>query len=148
MKLFKSHDPNIFHYTTSVCYRRVPIFRSDKACGLLIEALTETREKCPFKLIGYVIMPDHAHLIVNPLGRDISTVMGRLKSSSARKIIDWLRDSDYAASLRKLELRWAAEAGPHTRSLAEGLFIDRPLEPKVCASEAQLHSPESGQGWP
>ena len=105
MKLFKSHNPNICHYTTSVCYNRIPIFRSAKACSLFIEALAETREKCPFKLIGYVIMPDHTHLIVNPIGRDISRLMRRIKSSAARKILDWLRDAGYHASLNKLKLK-------------------------------------------
>lgn len=111
MKLFKSHDPNIFHYTTSVCYRRVPIFRSEHACALFIEALAETRERCPLKLIGYVVMPDHTHLIVNPLGRDISVVMNRLKSASARSIIDWLRKSEFVSSLKKLELEKPQKRG-------------------------------------
>jgi putative transposase len=104
MKLFKSHDPNTFHYTTSVCYQRVPIFRAEKACELFIEALAAARIRCPFKLIGYVIMPDHTHLILNPLDRNISVTMGRVKSLSARDIIDWLTESRYTVSRKKLEL--------------------------------------------
>jgi REP-associated tyrosine transposase len=104
MKLFKSHEPNTFHYTTSVCYRRVPVFSSKKACSLFIEALVETRRRSPLKLIGYVIMPDHIHLIINPLGRDISAVMNQLKSASARSIIDWLKETKYGTSLKKLAL--------------------------------------------
>jgi putative transposase len=104
MKLFKSHDPNIFHYTTSVCFKRVPIFRSDRTCQLFIDTLNETRTRCPYKLIGYVIMPDHVHLIVNPLDRDISALMGRLKSISARKILDWLHENNHDGSLAKLAL--------------------------------------------
>jgi|SRR5882672_2838890 len=104
MKLFKSHDPNTFHYTTSVWYRRAPVFRSEKARELFSEALAETRTRHPFKLIGYVITPDHTHLIVNPLGRNISALMGRLKSLSGRKIIDWLSEPRYVDSLKKLEL--------------------------------------------
>lgn len=69
MKLFKSHDPNTFHYTTSVCNMRVPVFRSDKACELFVEALAETRRRLPLKLIGYVIMPDHSHTLdLKPAG--------------------------------------------------------------------------------
>jgi putative transposase len=104
MKLFKSHEPNMFHYTTSVCYRRVPVFRSQRACELFIETLAETRKRNPFKLIGYVVMPDHAHLIVNPLSRDISLLMGRIKSTSARAILDWLREANHLTSLKKLAL--------------------------------------------
>ena len=116
MKLFKSRDPNIFHYTTTVCFNRVPVFRSEVACDLFINALAETRDHCKFKLIGYVVMPDHVHLILNPLRSDISVVMRRLKSSSARKILDWLRASNHLVSLRKLALS-IPQNGSHTHSL-------------------------------
>jgi putative transposase len=116
MKLFKSHDPNTFHYTTSVCHKRVPVFRSDKACELFIEALAETRRRLPLKLIGYVVMPDHTHLIINPLCCDVSKVMNSLQSASAREIIDWLRESDYGESLAKLTLNPPQKRG-HTHSV-------------------------------
>src|SRR6476659_9040817 len=99
MKLFKSREPNTFHYTTSVCHSRVPVFKSDKPCELFVEVLEETRRRLPFKLIGYVIMPDHIHMILNPLCCDISRVMNSLQSASARKITDWLRDSNFVSSL-------------------------------------------------
>lgn len=92
------------------------MFRSDIACRLFINALAENREKCEFKLIGYVVMPDHAHLIINPLNRDIGVVMRRLKSTSARLILDWLRESNHLSSLRKLALG-APQARSHTHSL-------------------------------
>jgi REP element-mobilizing transposase RayT len=116
MKLFKSHDPNTFHYTTSVCYKRVPVFSCERACEFFIEALSETKTLLPLKLIGYVIMPDHTHLILNPLARDIRKVMNSLKSGSARKIIDWLRESNYVSSLRKLALD-VPQKRRHTHSL-------------------------------
>jgi len=59
MHLFKSREPNLVHYATAVTFSRVPVFRSDHACSLFIDALATTRKKEPFKLIGYVLMPDH-----------------------------------------------------------------------------------------
>src|SRR5215469_8566782 len=38
MHLFKSREPNLVHYVTAVAYNRVPIFRSERACLLLIDA--------------------------------------------------------------------------------------------------------------
>jgi putative transposase len=116
MKLFKSHDRNIFHYVTCVCYKRAPIFRSETACQLFIASVAETRRLCPFKLIGYVVMPDHTHLIANPLDRDISILMRRIKSTAARSIIDWLRDSGHVASLAKLALDSPQKRG-HTHAV-------------------------------
>jgi putative transposase len=116
VKLFKSHDPNIFHYTTSVCYQRVPVFRSPHACELFIEAFAETKRRIPFKLIGYVIMPDHVHLIINPINCDISKVMNSLKSAAARKVIDWLKEFKHQSSLGKLALATPQKRG-HNHAL-------------------------------
>jgi putative transposase len=116
MNLFKSREPNTFHYTTNVCHRGVPVFRSDKACELFIEALTETRRRLALKLIGYVIMPDHIHMILNPRCCDISRVMNSVQSASARKIIDWLRDSSHESTLAKLALDPPKKRG-HTHAV-------------------------------
>ena len=67
MKLFKSQEQNLVHYVTAVTYGRIPLFREAELCELFITALAETRIKDPFKLIGYVLMPDHFHLLVNPI---------------------------------------------------------------------------------
>jgi putative transposase len=102
MKLFKSRDPNTVHYVTTVTFRRAPIFRSNTACSLFINTLDETRGKHPFKLIGYVVMPDQVHLLLNPQSCDISDLMRRLKGISARRILDWLREEGREESLSKL----------------------------------------------
>ena len=104
MTTFNSKEPNTFHYLTMVAFRRVPIFKSEIIARFFIEVLTETREKNPFKLIGYVIMPDHVHLILNPLNCDISSLGKMLKGASARRIIDWLKENKQFTSLKKLQL--------------------------------------------
>ena len=116
MKLFKSDQPNTFHYVTAVTFKRVPVFRSEYACQLLVDSLAETRSHCAFKLIGYVVMPDHVHVILNPLRKSISEVVRRLKSLSARRILDWLRQDSYEASLKKLALD-IPQSRSHTHAL-------------------------------
>jgi putative transposase len=111
MHLFKSREPNLVHYVTAVTYNRVPIFRSAHACSLFIDALETTRRKEPFKLIGYVIMFDHVHLLANPLNLDISIVVGRLKGRAAVLILDWLRSEAHSLSLAKLELPKKLKSG-------------------------------------
>jgi len=61
-----------------------------RASGLLWcvhRCLFHTQERWPFKLISYVLMPDHIHLIVNPKDGRIRELAGALKSLSARRII-------------------------------------------------------------
>ena len=104
MKLFKSNKPNTFHYVTLVTFNRVPVFRSDKACEIFVDVLRETRERYPYKLIGYVLMPDHAHAIVNNRSGTISDWLRRVRGNSARKILAWLREEGHSKSLAKLAL--------------------------------------------
>ncbi|HEX7722488.1 MAG TPA: transposase [Pyrinomonadaceae bacterium] len=104
MKLFKSNEPNTFHYVTLVTYNRVPVFRSDKACEIFVSTLREVRDRFPYKLIGYVVMPDHAHAIVNNAAGTISDWLRRVRGNSARQVLDWLRAEQHLMSLKKLEL--------------------------------------------
>lgn len=104
MHLFKSREPNLVHYATAVTHNRVPTFRNDHACSLLMNAFETTRLKEPSKLIGYVVMPDHFHLLANPLDLDISIIVGRIKGRAAVSILGWLRTERHSVSLAKLAL--------------------------------------------
>ena len=42
MRLYKSNEPNTFHYVTLVTHNRVPVFRNDFACEIFVDALRET----------------------------------------------------------------------------------------------------------
>jgi len=104
MKLFKSNERNTFHYVTSVAYNRVPVFRSDRACEIFVEVLSEVRNKFPYKLIGYVIMPDHVHAIINNATGTISDWLRRVRGNSARTVLAWLREEQHVMSLKRLAL--------------------------------------------
>jgi len=106
MNLYKSNDPNTFHYVTLVTHNRVPVFRSQQPCETLVDTLREVREKYPYKLIGYVIMPDHVHAIVNNRTDTISDWLRRVRGNSARKILAWLREEQHLMSLKKLALAY------------------------------------------
>jgi REP element-mobilizing transposase RayT len=49
----------------------------------------------PCKLIAYVLMPDHTHLIVNPKDGRIKEFTGKLKSVSARAIVQTAHGIDF-----------------------------------------------------
>jgi REP element-mobilizing transposase RayT len=57
-------------------------------CGSLIK-------QWPCKLIAYVVMPDHTHLIVNPRDGDIQRFTGALKTLSAKRIVDITGDARF-----------------------------------------------------
>lgn len=104
MKTFTAEKPNLLYYVTSVKFNRVPIFSEEFACQILISVLAEVRDHFPFKLIAYVIMPDHFHVIVNPIDGDISKWLLRFRGLSARRIIAYLKEAEANDWLRKLTL--------------------------------------------
>jgi putative transposase len=54
-----------FHFLTFSCYRRRPYLSTVAAMELFEDALERVRLRYLFAVAGYVVMPEHAHLLVN-----------------------------------------------------------------------------------
>jgi putative transposase len=80
--------PGALHFVTANCHNRARTFRDDQCCQSFLDSIRTVKEDRPFKLIAYVVMPDHCHLIVNPRDGQITDLTGALKGLSARRIID------------------------------------------------------------
>src|SRR5215472_14275039 len=52
------------HFITFCCYHRRPLLASGRARNVLIEILRQVRAKYGFALVGYVVMPEHVHLLI------------------------------------------------------------------------------------
>jgi putative transposase len=52
------------HFITFCCYQRRALLDSARVRNLAVKILEEVRARCGFALIGYVIMPDHLHLLI------------------------------------------------------------------------------------
>src|ERR1700690_3629693 len=52
------------HFITFSCYRRLALLGSARARNALVQALREVRLKYNFALVGYVVMPEHVHLLI------------------------------------------------------------------------------------
>ena len=64
------------HFVTFSCYRRLPLLKSKIAREIFVEELGKVREEMEFQLIGYVVMPEHVHLLLSEPERGTpSTVM-------------------------------------------------------------------------
>ena len=75
------------HFITFSCYQRLPLLRSAKARNVFVRELARIREEMKFRLIGYVVMPEHVHLLVSepPKGTP-STMLQKLKRRVSRKM--------------------------------------------------------------
>jgi putative transposase len=71
---------------TFCCYRLLPFLTEDRAKELLIKYLAESRNKYGYKLLGYVIMPEHVHLVLLPPDNmKLGLMIREIKSKMARE---------------------------------------------------------------
>jgi putative transposase len=76
------------HYLTGNVIHRIPVFKREACCKGFFEVLANLLKEWPSKLIAYVLMPDHFHLILNPRDGNVQGFGAALKSLSAKKIIE------------------------------------------------------------
>jgi putative transposase len=56
------------HFVTFSCYRRQPLLNTPVLSTLFLETLEKTRQEFFMRVYGYVVMPEHVHLLLNEPG--------------------------------------------------------------------------------
>ena len=86
----KFDDNSHVHFITTNTYKNYPCFQYEELSQILLEELKFYSTKLGFALIGYVIMPDHVHLLLwwdseekPKLG--ISNIMSRIKTATSKR---------------------------------------------------------------
>ena len=75
------------HYVTFSCYRRRARLNTPKACRLFLRQLEIARQRFGMCVYGYVVMPEHVHLLVNePENGQLCAVIQSVKQSVARML--------------------------------------------------------------
>ncbi len=64
-----------FHFITCSCYERRKLFGSAPPRDTFLEIFEEVREKFRFVVAGYVVMPEHFHLLVSEPARGTTSYM-------------------------------------------------------------------------
>lgn len=89
-KLRHYDDWGMIRFVTFSCYRRYRLLCKPLVIRSFLDELRQIRER-GIRILGYVVMPEHVHLVLSPpggiqLGREI----GVLKSRSARRMLPLL----------------------------------------------------------
>jgi putative transposase len=63
MEYRRSQTKGGTYFFTLVTYNRIKIFKNEINAELLLNAIKQVKQKHPFKMIGYVLLPDHFHCI-------------------------------------------------------------------------------------
>ena len=91
-KLHRYYGAGYLHFITTSCYRRLPLLDRGQNRDLLLEVVERVRRRYRFVVVGYVVMPEHMHLLLSePERGDPSKVMQALKQGFARRLLRGLR---------------------------------------------------------
>ncbi len=75
------------HFLTFSCFGRRPLLAPITARNVFVEALEELRKRHQFEVVGYVVMPEHVHLLMSePALISPSTALQALKQRVSRDL--------------------------------------------------------------
>lgn len=84
-RTYGAHHP---HFITCSCYRRLPLLGRPRSRDRFLSILEQVRQRYRFVVVGYVVMPEHIHLLITePETGSPSTVMQVLKQRTARALL-------------------------------------------------------------
>jgi len=83
---------NTARFVTFSCFHRFRLLTSPAVIQVFLEELDGVRNRLGLKLYGYVVMPEHVHLVLWPPDPvKLGVVIGQLKSLSARRMLPLLK---------------------------------------------------------
>ncbi len=89
------------HFITFSCYRRLPFLKTAHSRNVFLIVLDEVRTRYKFAVVGYVVMPEHVHLLLGePKQRDLSIVIQVLKQRISRRLRRRIRARNSTQQLR------------------------------------------------
>ncbi|MGH9616979.1 MAG: REP-associated tyrosine transposase [Acidobacteriaceae bacterium] len=86
--LKRFHESGQTHFVTFCCYRRRSLFRTDASKSEFEEALERVRGSYQLCVYGYVVMPEHVHLLLSePDHGTVADAVKSLKQGVSRRLI-------------------------------------------------------------
>ncbi|MGA8151794.1 MAG: transposase, partial [Terriglobales bacterium] len=86
------------HFINCSCYPRQRWLDSRRRRDLFLRVLEQARRGYDFVVVGYVVMPEHIHLLVSePAKGNPSRVMQAMKQGFARRVLRQMRRRRLAA---------------------------------------------------
>jgi putative transposase len=87
-RLHRHYGGGHVHFITTSCYHQRPFLGSAARRNLFLEILEQVRLRYGFVVVGYVVMPEHIHLLISEPDRGTpSTAMQVLKQRFARRVL-------------------------------------------------------------
>ncbi|HEV2177961.1 MAG TPA: transposase [Terriglobia bacterium] len=117
-RLVRYYGQNDIHFITTSTYHRARLFDAELFRSLFAQTLGQVRDSLGFRLLGYVVMPEHFHLLLWPAPEaDPSRILQSLKVRTAMAILDTLRKSKAQPWCARMLERIALPATVHSPAL-------------------------------
>ena len=79
-RLERRQNTGNLHYVTFSCHARNPYLSSPHAKSIFQTVLEQTRASYDFNIYGYIIMPEHVHLLVSePPAKPLNVALATIK---------------------------------------------------------------------
>jgi REP-associated tyrosine transposase len=86
--LTRCHHSGQSHFVTFSCYHRRPLFTTDASPRIFESALERVRRSFGLHVYGYVVMPEHVHLLLSEPQQDtLADALKSLKQGVSRRLI-------------------------------------------------------------
>jgi putative transposase len=124
-RLVRYQQSGGFHFVTFSCYHRLPYLRTAAARNLFERSLEAMRLRYDFVVCGYVVMPEHVHLLVGePKNAFLSKAIQALKLSVSvqRKERPFWQARYYDFNVRNEDKRVEKLRYMHRNPVKRGLF--------------------------
>ncbi len=90
--LHRYYGAGYSHFITTSCYQRRLLLDTPHSRDLFLQVMEQVRQRHQFVVIGYVVMPEHVHLLLSEPDRgNPSLVLAALKQTFAHRLIRELR---------------------------------------------------------
>ena len=87
-RLKRFHESKQSHFVTFCCYHRRPLLRDAASKRIFELALERIRHDYEMCIYGYVVMPEHVHLLVSEPEREtLAVALKSLKQGVSRRLI-------------------------------------------------------------
>jgi putative transposase len=85
--LKRSQQTRDLHFLTFSCYQRAPLLNTPQKRDIFLEALEQSRRWYGFYVVGYVVMPEHVHLLISePERTTLRIAIQMLKQRVSQKL--------------------------------------------------------------
>jgi putative transposase len=124
--LKRYHQEGDDHFVTFSCYDRKPNLGTPAARDTFLNSLELARRRYRFEVLGYVVMPEHVHLLINePPEEPLSKALQALKLSVSKRLKQtpfWetrYYDFNVFSHKKRVEKLWYMHNNPVVRGLVK-----------------------------